>query len=172
MSEHLEAILADCLREHADSYTAKAILKEFPTVRDIMNASEDELRLIKSIGPIRAKQLSAIVKFAKCAYSSDEDKVTIKSPEDAYNFMRGKLEILEIEQGIVFEANKAKVGKVIPAIIDYSDVGSSIGRTQADAPEIDCTIKVDAEEVSDGEIVLVKVTGFDGYDLEGERIEA
>lgn len=81
-------------------------------------------------------------------------------------------EILEIEQGIVFEANKAKVGKVLPVIIDYGDVGASIGRTQADAPEIDCTIKVDAEEVTDGEIVLVKVIGFDGYDLEGERIEA
>ena len=64
MSEHLEAILADCLRERTDAYTARAILKEFPTVRVILNASEDELRLIKSIGPIRAKQLSAIVKFA------------------------------------------------------------------------------------------------------------
>ena len=125
MSEHLEAILADCLREHADSYTAKAILKEFPTVRDIMNASEDELRLIKSIGPIRAKQLSAIVKFAKCAYGSAEDKVTIKSPEDAYNFMRGKLEHLEVEQFHVIGLN-TKNAVVFKEIISQGSLNSSI----------------------------------------------
>ena len=125
MSEHLEAILADCLREHADSYTAKAILKEFPTVRDIINASEDELRLIKSIGPIRAKQLSAIVKFAKCAYGSAEDKVTIKSPEDAYNFMRGKLEHLEVEQFHVIGLN-TKNAVVFEEMVSQGSINTSI----------------------------------------------
>ena len=125
MSEHLEAILADCLREHTDSYTAKAILKEFPTVRDIMSSSEAELRLIKNIGPIRAKQLSAIVKFAKCAYGSDEDKVTIKSPEDAYDFMRGKLECLEVEQFHVIGLN-TKNAVVFKEIISQGSLNSSI----------------------------------------------
>ena len=81
-------------------------------------------------------------------------------------------EILEIEQQIVLESNKSKVGKILPVIIDYGDVGAAIGRTQADAPEIDCTIKIIADEISDGEIVLAKVTGYDGYDLEGEWVEA
>lgn len=63
MSEQLEAILNTCLRERADAYTAKAILKEFPTVKELMNAGEEELKLIKNIGPIKAKQLSAIVKL-------------------------------------------------------------------------------------------------------------
>jgi ribosomal protein S12 methylthiotransferase len=81
-------------------------------------------------------------------------------------------EILEIEQKIVLESNKAKIGKILPVIIDYGDVGAAIGRTQADAPEIDCTIKVISEEIADGQLVLAKVTGFDGYDLEGEQVEA
>lgn len=80
-------------------------------------------------------------------------------------------EIMELEQTIVLEANKAKVGKIVQAIIDYSDVGSSIGRTRADAPEIDCTIKVEGEDIEDGDIVMVKVTAYDGYDLEGEKVE-
>ena len=125
MSEHLEAILADCLRERTDAYTARAILKEFPTVRDILNASEDELRLIKSIGPIRAKQLSAIVKFAKCAYGSDEDKVTIKSPEDTYDFMRGKLEHLEVEQFHVIGLN-TKNAVVFEEIVSQGSINASI----------------------------------------------
>lgn len=125
MSEHLEAILADCLRERTDAYTARAILKEFPTVRDILNASEDELRLIKSIGPIRAKQLSAIVKFAKCAYGSAEDKVTIKSPEDAYDFMRGKLEHLEVEQFHVIGLN-TKNAVVFEDMVSQGSINTSI----------------------------------------------
>lgn len=107
MSENLEAILSECLRERADAYTAKAILKEFPTVRDILNSSEAELRLIKNIGPIRARQLSAIVKFAKYVFIAVMKK-TIKSPEDAYNFMRGKLEHLEVEQFHVIGLNTKK----------------------------------------------------------------
>ena len=125
MSEFLEAILADCLRERTDAYTARAILKEFPTVRDILNASEDELRLIKSIGPIRAKQLSAIVKFAKCAYGSAEDKVTIKSPEDAYDFMRGKLEHLEVEQFHVIGLN-TKNAVVFEDMVSQGSINTSI----------------------------------------------
>ena len=125
MSEKLETILADCLRERTDAYTARAILKEFPTVRDILNASEDELRLIKSIGPIRAKQLSAIVKFAKCAYGSAEDKVTIKSPEDAYDFMRGKLEHLEVEQFHVIGLN-TKNAVVFEDMVSQGSINTSI----------------------------------------------
>ena len=125
MSEKLETILADCLRERTDAYTARAILKEFPTVRDILNASEDELLLIKSIGPIRAKQLSAIVKFAKCAYGSAEDKVTIKSPEDAYNFMRGKLEHLEVEQFHVIGLN-TKNAVVFEDMVSQGSINTSI----------------------------------------------
>ena len=125
MSEHLEAILADCLRERTDAYTARAILKEFPTVRDILNASEAELRLIKNIGPIRARQLSAIVKFAKYAYSSDEEKVTIKSPEDAYNFMRGRLEHLEVEQFHVIGLN-TKNAVVFEDMVSQGSINASI----------------------------------------------
>ena len=125
MSEQLEAILNTCLRERTDAYTAKAILKEFPTVRDILNASEDELRLIKGIGPIKAKQLSAIVKFAKCAYGSVGDKVTIKSPEDAYNFMRSKLEQLEIEQFHVIGLN-TKNAVVVEEIVSQGSINASI----------------------------------------------
>ena len=124
MSE-LEAILNTCLRERTDAYTAKAILKEFPTVKDLMNAGEQELRLIKNIGPIKAKQLSAIVKFAKYAYSSYEDKVTLKSPEDAYNFMRGKLEHLEVEQFHVIGLN-TKNAVVFEETVSQGSLNSSI----------------------------------------------
>lgn len=125
MSENLETILSQCLREHPNSYAAHALLKEFPTVREIMNSNEAELRIIKGIGPIKAKQLSAIVKFAKYAYGSPEDKVTIKSPEDAYDFVRGKLEHLEIEQFHVIGLN-TKNTVVFEEIVSQGSLNSSI----------------------------------------------
>ena len=125
MSEQLEAILNNCLRERADAYTAKAILKEFPTVKDIMNAGERELQLIKNIGPIKAKQLSAIVKFAKYAYGSDEDKVIITSPESAYEYLRAKLEPLEVEEFHLIGLN-TKNAVVFEEMISKGSLNSSI----------------------------------------------
>ena len=125
MSEQLEAILNTCLREGANAYTAKAILKEFPTVRDIMNASNDELRLIKGIGPLKAKQITAIVKFAKYAYGCNEKKFIITSPESAYEYMRGKLEFLEVEQFHVVGLN-TKNAVVFEEMISKGSLNSSI----------------------------------------------
>ena len=125
MSEQLEAILNTCLRERADAYTAKAILKEFPTVKELMNAGEEELKLIKNIGPIKAKQLSAIVKFAKYAYECNEAKFTITSPESAYDFMRGRLDPLEVEQFHVVGLN-TKNAVVFEEMISKGSLNSSI----------------------------------------------
>ena len=125
MSEQLEAILNTCLRERADAYTAKAILKEFPTVKQIMNAGDRELQLIKNIGPIKAKQLSAIVKFAKYAYECNEAKFIITSPESAYEYIRGKLEPLEVEEFHLIGLN-TKNAVVFEEMISKGSLNSSI----------------------------------------------
>lgn len=125
MSEQLEAILNTCLRERADAYTAKAILKEFPTVKELMNAGEEELKLIKNIGPIKAKQLSAIVKFAKYAYSVNEAKFIITGPESAYEYMRGKLDPLEVEEFHVIGLN-TKNAVVMKELISRGALNSSV----------------------------------------------
>ena len=127
MSEQLEAILNNCLRERADAYTGKAILKEFPNVKDIMNAGEQELQLVKNIGPIKAKQLSAIVKFAKYAYSVNEAKFIITSPESAYKYIRGKLEPLEVEEFHVIGLN-TKNAVLVEELISRGGLNSSVVR--------------------------------------------
>ena len=125
MSEQLEAILNTCLRERTDAYTAKAILKEFPTVKELMNAGEEELKLIKNIGPIKAKQLSAIVKFAKYAYECNEAKFIITCPESAYEYIRGKLEPLEVEEFHLIGLN-TKNAVVFEEMISKGSLNSSI----------------------------------------------
>ena len=122
----LKCLLSECMREHSGNYVApQAVLNEFPTVRDLMNASEEDMRRIKGIGPVKAKQLSAIVRFAKYAYGNNEAKVTIGSPQDAYKFMRSKLEHLQVEEFHVIGLN-TKNTVVFENTVSIGSLNSSI----------------------------------------------
>jgi len=125
VDDSLKFLLSECMREHSGNYAAQAVLTEFPTVRDLMNASEEEMRLVKGIGPVKAKQLSAIVRFAKYAYGNNEAKVTIGSPQDAYNFMRSRLEHLQVEEFHVIGLN-TKNSVVFENTVSIGSLNSSI----------------------------------------------
>ena len=67
----------------------------------------------------------------------------------------------------------AQVGRVQPVILDApgEEAGLWIGRTRADAPEIDGVVHLDlgtAENARPGDIVSARITGADDYDLFGE----
>ena len=123
--DSLKCLLSECMREHSGNYATQAVLNEFPTVRDLMNASEEEMQLVKGIGPVKAKQLSAIVRFAKYAYGNHEAKVTIGSPQDAYKFMRSKLEHLQVEEFHVIGLN-TKNSVVFENTVSIGSLNSSI----------------------------------------------
>ncbi len=57
-------------------------------------------------------------------------------------------------------------------IVDEVDEDESIGRSSADAPDIDGLVYLDGEnELTVGDIVRVKVTDADAYDLWGEVVD-
>ncbi|MEX1249961.1 MAG: 30S ribosomal protein S12 methylthiotransferase RimO [Hyphomonas sp.] len=66
----------------------------------------------------------------------------------------------------------AQVGKKLDIIIDGEDdqsPGGWIGRSKADAPEVDAVVYVTAKrQLKSGDIVRTKITGADDYDLYGE----
>lgn len=62
----------------------------------------------------------------------------------------------------------AQVGRKMDVIIDApgEKAGEMVGRTKADAPEVDaCVFVSDAAALKPGDIVRVKITGADDYDL-------
>ncbi len=64
-----------------------------------------------------------------------------------------------------------KVGKEIDVLIDEVDEDGAVGRSSADAPEIDGNVFVDSEEtLKPGDMVRVRVTESDEYDLWAEKI--
>ncbi|MBP5772482.1 MAG: 30S ribosomal protein S12 methylthiotransferase RimO [Eubacterium sp.] len=83
-------------------------------------------------------------------------------------------EIMELQQGIVFEKNENFVGEEFEAIIEgkIPMENAYIGRTYMDAPGVDSNIfVVTDEELMSGDFVKVSVTGANDYDLIGDLAE-
>ncbi len=81
--------------------------------------------------------------------------------------------LMTLQQEISLEKNQAKIGQEVDVIVDdYGDLpGDLIGRTKADAPGIDGTVSATSDgTVKIGDIVKVKVTDADAYDLFGEVV--
>jgi len=74
------------------------------------------------------------------------------------------------QQAISTERLAHKVGKEIEVLIDEVDEDGAIGRSSADAPEIDGCVYVDSQAtLKPGDKVRVRVTDSDEYDLWAEH---
>jgi ribosomal protein S12 methylthiotransferase len=105
------------------------------------------------------------------------------SPEEetpAYDF-KGQLssklkhqrldQLMLVQQKIAFEKNQAKIGKTLTVLIDAKSKESNgyfLGRSQAEAPEVDGVILVKGNSVRIGEFVKVKIVDYCDYDLMAE----
>lgn len=68
--------------------------------------------------------------------------------------------------------NQEQIGRILQVIyedIDY-EKGLFVGRSQYDAPDIDTKVYFTADFVEVGEYYNIKITGFEGYDLIGEKV--
>ena len=96
--EGMRNLLAGCLRESANGYVVDALIENYPNVSELMNASEKEISSIKGIGLVKAKQLSAILEFARKVYTPDKNKrIIVRSPRDVFDFVRADMEFLQVE---------------------------------------------------------------------------
>jgi ribosomal protein S12 methylthiotransferase len=105
------------------------------------------------------------------------------SPEEetpAYDF-KGQLssklkpqrldQLMLAQQKIVFEENQSKIGKTLTVLIDAKSEESNgyfLGRSQAEAPEVDGVVLVTGNKLKTGQFVKVRITGYCDYDLLGE----
>ena len=76
--------------------------------------------------------------------------------------------IMAVQQQVAFDWATAQVGKEHPVLIDGPDpefASHFRGRTYADAPEIDCAVRVKGKNLKAGDFVRAKIASADGYDL-------
>lgn len=77
---------------------------------------------------------------------------------------------MQLQQEISAERLKQKIGQTLDVIVDEIDDESIIGRTKADAPEVDGLVYIEnlsGAPVKVGEFIKVTITHSDEYDLWG-----
>lgn len=76
-------------------------------------------------------------------------------------------ELVALQQDIQAEAAEAAVGSVLDVLVDRIEGGGAVGRSAADAPDIDGVVHV-LQPAAPGTVVRVKVVGCSGFDLIGD----
>jgi ribosomal protein S12 methylthiotransferase len=81
--------------------------------------------------------------------------------------------LMTIQQEIALAWAEAQVGREVEVIVDGADPevpGHYQGRTPADAPDIDCIVRLKGKNLAAGNLVRTRITGADGYDLLGKAL--
>lgn len=75
--------------------------------------------------------------------------------------------LMNLQQGISLELNRAKIGNTYKVLIDRKESGNFIGRTEFDSPEVDNEVLMDGtkEYLRVGDFVQAKVTNATEFDL-------
>ncbi len=100
------------------------------------------------------------------------DRLPEHLPEEVKAERRNRL--MEIQQDIAFDWTRRQVGREMEVIVDALDPevpGHALARSHADAPEIDCTVRLKGKGLHAGDLVRARVTGADDYDLLARAIK-
>lgn len=108
-------------------------------------------------------------------YSLESDTPAARLPEHVEEAVRNQRRdtLMEIQQGIAFRWADRQVGTRQRVLIDSVVPGEAhawIGRTVADAPDVDCVVYVTAESLEPGEIVDCEIVARSEYDLVGVAV--
>ena len=108
-------------------------------------------------------------------YSFEPDTPAAKLPDHLSEEVKNQRrdELMEVQQEVAFEWNDAQVGRKLDVIIDSAVEGEKdawIGRSYADAPDVDGVVYVTGENISVGKIVPCEIVAVSEYDLVGAAI--
>jgi ribosomal protein S12 methylthiotransferase len=90
-------------------------------------------------------------------------------PEEVREERRARF--MAVQEKISAQRLKRKVGSTLTVLVDETGDDKAVGRTSADAPEIDGVVHIrKAANVKAGDLVEVRITRADAHDLYGERV--
>jgi ribosomal protein S12 methylthiotransferase len=78
--------------------------------------------------------------------------------------------VMDLQEKISYEINQTKIGKTFKTLIDRTESGTYIGRTEFDSPEVDNEVIIESADnyLRLGDFVNVKVNDATEFDLYGE----
>ncbi|MBL9122681.1 MAG: 30S ribosomal protein S12 methylthiotransferase RimO [Planctomycetaceae bacterium] len=108
-------------------------------------------------------------------YSLEPDTPAARLPDhvDEATKESRRERLMEIQQEIAFAWNESQVGRQLDVLLDRPVPGEKhalIGRTYADAPDIDDVVYVSGRNLRPGQIVPCEIVAARGYDLIGAAV--
>ena len=106
-------------------------------------------------------------------YSHEDDTHSFTMPDDIPAEVKQERAdaIMEVQQGVSFELNQARVGQTHKVLFDRKEGGYFIGRTQFDSPEVDNEVIVSADQyVRLGDFANVMIERAEEFDLYGRVV--
>lgn len=104
-------------------------------------------------------------------YSHEESTRAYEVPDDVPAEVKEERanRLMEAQQTISLRKNEAKIGRVFKTIFDRKEGKYFVGRTEADSPEVDNEVLVEAKNqyVRLGDFAPVLITGAEEFDLFG-----
>lgn len=160
----LKEIVDTLRREIPDITLRTTLITGFPG-----ETQEDHEELMEFVDEMEFDRLGVFT------YSAEEDTpaATMKNQVSEELKSDRQAEIMELQQEISLEKGYDKVGRELLVMIEgkVADENAYVGRTYADAPNVDGYIFVNtAEELMSGDFAKVRVTGALEYDLIGELV--
>lgn len=105
-------------------------------------------------------------------YSHEENTHahTLTDDVPAEEKQRRAEELMALQEEISLAKNEEKVGQTLKVLFDRKEGQYFVGRTEADSPEVDNEVLVDAKEnfVRIGDFANVLITGAEAFDLMGK----
>jgi len=147
-----------------DAALRTTLISGFPTETD---EQHEELKAF--IEEMRFDRLGVF------AYSKEEGTVAagMKGQIKAAVRKKRRDELMALQQKLSFEKEASLKGRLFDVMIEglMPEEGVYVGRTYRDAPGVDGMVFIDTKNrFMSGDIVKVKITGSNGYDLLGEEI--
>lgn len=107
-------------------------------------------------------------------YSHEEDTHSHSYPDDVPAEVKQERAdaLMELQQGISYELNQAKIGQTFKVLFDRKEGGYFIGRTEFDSPEVDNEVLIPASQfVRLGDYANVRIEKAEEFDLYGQLVD-
>lgn len=98
LNSQFKSLMANILREKSGSYITEEIFKRFPSIIDLLNATEEELVQITGVGPVTALSITSALQLARMLSVSTDSPTTIRSPQDVFDLVKWQLMHLKHEE--------------------------------------------------------------------------
>jgi ribosomal protein S12 methylthiotransferase len=135
---------------------------------------ETEAQFEELVEFVRQQRFERLGAFAFCP-EPDTPAATLDGQLPERVRERRRDQLLAVQQEIAFAWSEAQQGRRLDVLLDAAvpeQAGAFVGRSYADAPEVDGVVYVTGEGIAPGQIVPCEIVTSRGYDLVGAAVDS